>query len=49
MRWTSWRAPDRKAELIQVCADVSDPVTVRRELRALTEAVQPAYEWYRVS
>jgi predicted AAA+ superfamily ATPase len=32
------RTPDGKAELIQACADVSDPVTVRRELRGLAEA-----------
>jgi hypothetical protein len=32
------RTPDGKAELIQAYADVSDPVTVRRELRALAEA-----------
>ena len=32
------RTPDGKAELIQACADVTDPVTVARELRALAEA-----------
>lgn len=32
------RFPDGKAELIQVCAEASDPPTAARELRALVEA-----------
>jgi hypothetical protein len=32
------RGADGKAELIQVCADASDPVTAERELRALMQA-----------
>ncbi len=32
------RDPHGKADLIQVCADASDPVTAKRELRALVEA-----------
>jgi len=32
------RGPDGQAELIQVCADASDPLTAARELRALDEA-----------
>ncbi len=32
------RGPDRHAELIQVCVDLSDPTTAEREFRALEEA-----------
>lgn len=32
------RGADGKAELIQVCADASDPVTAERKLRALMQA-----------
>ncbi len=32
------RGPDGSLELIQVCADASDPATAKRELRALVEA-----------
>jgi predicted AAA+ superfamily ATPase len=32
------RGPDGEVELIQVCADASDPATAARELRALSEA-----------
>jgi len=32
------RGPDGSVELIQVCADASDPATAERELRALAEA-----------
>jgi uncharacterized protein len=32
------RGAEREAELIQVCADASDPATAERELRALIEA-----------
>lgn len=37
------RGPNGEAELIQVCADASDPATAQRELRALlaASAVQP--------
>lgn len=34
------RFPDREAELVQVCADVSDPATLARELRALDLAAK---------
>jgi hypothetical protein len=32
------RGPDGSMELIQACTDASDPVTAKRELRALVEA-----------
>ena len=32
------RGPDRRAELVQVCADLSDAAVVERELRALAAA-----------
>ena len=32
------RSPDGRRQLIQVCADASDPATAARELRALTAA-----------
>ena len=32
------RTPDGRPELIQVCADLGDPATARRELRALQSA-----------
>ena len=34
------RSPDGRRELIQVCADASDPATAERELRALVAASQ---------
>lgn len=34
------RYPDGNSELVQVCADASDPTTGARELRALLEAKQ---------
>ena len=34
------RSADRRRELIQVCADASDPATAERELRALVAASQ---------
>ncbi|MFO7629551.1 MAG: ATP-binding protein [Prochlorococcaceae cyanobacterium] len=36
------RFPDGQRELIQVCADLSEPATRQRELRALLEALQEA-------
>jgi predicted AAA+ superfamily ATPase len=34
------RFPNGRRELIQVCADLSDPATRQRELRALLEAME---------
>lgn len=45
------RYPAGGAQLLQVCADPSDPATLERELRSLAAAaragveVQPVYEW----